>query len=191
MRPRIGEAPPVETAITSGLRSTIEGMMKSEIPGRSATLTSAPADFAIARAEWVRRSSSVAMKQSEQPTKSSAAGSRGSWRKFGCARNSRNSSLSSRANAMTCAPERTRSSARRAATTPPPTTSAGRSRMSTKIGKSRITLARSGLPRAPAGARPARRTRSSPGPGRPESARSARSRRSARPRDGRAYCAGD
>ena len=49
MRPRIGEAPPVETAITSGLRSTIEGMMKSESLRRSATLTSAPALLAAAR----------------------------------------------------------------------------------------------------------------------------------------------
>ena len=50
MRPRIGEAPPVEIAMTSGLRSTIEGMMKSQSRGRSATLTSAPALFAAARA---------------------------------------------------------------------------------------------------------------------------------------------
>ena len=90
------------------------------------------------------------MKQSAEPAKSFGAGSRGSCRKFGCARNSRNSSLSSRAKAVTRAPERTRSSARRAATTPPPTTTAGRSRMSMKIGRSRITPARPGLQRAPA-----------------------------------------
>ena len=50
IRPKIGEAPPVEIAITSGLRSTIEGMMKSLSSGRSATLTSAPAALAIFRA---------------------------------------------------------------------------------------------------------------------------------------------
>ena len=45
----MGEAPPVEMAITSGLRSTIEGMMKSQSRGWSATLTSAPAAFADVR----------------------------------------------------------------------------------------------------------------------------------------------
>src|SRR5580700_9058701 len=58
MRPSIGEAPPVEIAMTSGLRSTIEGMMKSQSRGRSATLTSAPALF-LGRHEAERRALEV------------------------------------------------------------------------------------------------------------------------------------
>ena len=58
MRPRIGEAPPVEIATTSGLRSRIEGMMKSQKRGRSATLTRAPAPFAADQASAAKRSSS-------------------------------------------------------------------------------------------------------------------------------------
>ena len=65
MRPRIGEAPPVEIATTSGLRSRIEGMMKSQKRGRSATLTRAPAPFAADQASADKRSSSTATKQSD------------------------------------------------------------------------------------------------------------------------------
>ena len=143
MRPRMGDAPPVETAITSGLRSTIEGMMKSQSFGRSATLTRAPAAFAAARARSIRPSPSVAMKQSEQPAKSLCAGSRGAWRKFGLSRSSRNSSPRAGAKTVTSAPARTRSSARRAAATPPPTTIAARPRMSRTIGRSRIIIVQS------------------------------------------------
>src|SRR5574337_2233375 len=138
MRPRIGDAPAVEIAMVSGLRSTIEGMMKSPSAGLAATLTSAPAAFAASRARRMRRSSSVAIKQSAQPRMSSAAGSRASCRKAGLPRNGSNSSLSFSANTITVAPARIRSSARRAAASPPPTMAAGLPVMSMKIGKLRM-----------------------------------------------------
>ena len=84
MRPRIGEAPPVETAITSGLRSTIEGMMKSEsarpvgdVDERAGRLGRALAPARSAP------SSSAAMKSEGAPAKSSRAGSRAAWLKVG------------------------------------------------------------------------------------------------------------
>ena len=180
MRPRIGEAPPVDTAITSGLRSTIEGMMKSESFGRSATLTSVPALLAAARVRSIRPSSSVAMKQSDALARSSGAGSRGAWRRFGLPASSRNSSLSVGANTVTRAPARTSNSARRAATTPAPITAAARSRMSRKIGRSRIDVIRRmrRSARRRCGLRPPRRPLEIARP----VAAGVRTRRSARPR---------
>ena len=116
--------------------------MKSQSRGRSATLTNAPALFAAARASADRRRSSVATKQSAEPSKSFRSGSRASWRKFGASRSPRKSSLRAVANVVTRAPALTRYSARRAATTPPPTTTAGRSLRSRKIGRWRIAIAR-------------------------------------------------
>ena len=79
MRPRIGEAPPVEIAMTSGSRSIIAGMMKSQNCGRSATFTHAPALFAAAQASADKRSSSSATKQSAKFSKSSGSGWRAVW----------------------------------------------------------------------------------------------------------------
>ena len=75
--------------------------MKSQSRGRSATLTNAPALFAAARASAASRKSSVATKQSAEPSKSFGSGSRASCRKFGASRSPRKSSLSAVANVVT------------------------------------------------------------------------------------------
>ena len=151
--------------MTSGLRSTIDGMMKSQSCGRSATLTQAPAPFAAAQASAARRSSSTATKQSAVSWKSLGSGSRASWRKLGASRSSRKSSVSAAANVVTLAPALMRCSARRAAAAPPPTTTAALPLSSRKIGKWRMAIGRRRSLRAvtPGAAGPAKKTSNSPG----------------------------
>jgi hypothetical protein len=69
-RASTGEAPPVDTAATTGERSTIDGMMKLHSDGSSATLTGTLSTRAALETSALTPRSSVAAKAILQPARS-------------------------------------------------------------------------------------------------------------------------
>src|SRR5688572_659840 len=131
----IGATPPLETATTSGERSTIAGRMKVERAPSSATLTGMPAARAATATASLMAATSVAANTMRMPATSEAAKFRrrqrssprsAAWMMAGPALG---------ATTVTSAPAERSRAILRAATRPPPTTSAGACCKSTKIGR--------------------------------------------------------
>ena len=140
MRPRIGEVPAVETAITTGERSTIDGIVKSHNSAMSTTLQGIRAALASKRTLRFCSTSSAAQYNSAQFSRSSARGSRGTLERCVLGVSSSNSSQNCSAKALTRAPARMASSALRAAATLPPSTATHLSVKLKKTGSWSITL---------------------------------------------------
>ena len=83
MRPRIGDAPPVEIAMTSGLAIDDRGHDEVAEARPVGDVDQCAGAFRRRPSLGRKRSSSVATKQSAAPSKSVGSGSRASWRKFG------------------------------------------------------------------------------------------------------------